>query len=208
MSVKPGWPHLALATAVSSIAIAILAENDNRLGVTGASLAYSLFLAASAVATNAPLWRSAARASPQSALSTTTRLTALAYGWSGAALFAIYLLTHVRWQHGWQYGLALTLIGLGAWDYARRLDLAAAGTGLASRSAIDWAVRLAGVQGVGLAGALIWLVASGKLHTTKGDWAANAIFIAGGLAIIATSALILITHAALTARRVRDPAIE
>lgn len=208
MPVKPGWPILALASVVCIGAIAMLAESDNRSGVGIVSVAYALFLAAAALATNAPLWRAPAHISPKAALSTTTRLTALAYAWSGAALFAVYLLTHVRWQHGWQYGLALTLIALGNWIYARRLDFAAAGAGLASPAAIDWAVRLAGLQGLSLAGALIWLAASGKLDTKKGDWVANAIFVAGGLAIIATSALILVSHAALTSRRARDAATE
>lgn len=202
MSVRPGWPWLSMAAGGSIIVIAALAATGHKSALTIVAQAFAFAVIAAAVAINAPAWRNPAPPiEPADALGRTTRLTALVYGWSGLSMFAIYLLTPLRWQHGWQYGLAMLLVALGNLAYARRLDVAGSGQGLASRESVSLAVQLAALQGIAALGALLWLIASGKLDTMKGDWAANGIFLAGGLAIIIISAVIVKTHAALTAPR-------
>jgi hypothetical protein len=206
MSQKTFWSILVLAAAGSLAAVAALAAAENRVGVTSASLAFTLVIAAAALATNAPLWRqgSSSDLAAAKALASTTRLTALAYGWSGATLLAIYLLTHVRWQHGWQYGSAFVLIGLGLLAYARKMDSTRQEAAfVAPNAGGGWIAVLSALHGFGAAGAVAWLALSGKLDTTKGDWAANAVFIAGGLAVVATSAMFVKTHAALTSHKAR-----
>ncbi len=53
-------------------------------------------------------------------------------------------------------------------------------------------------QAVAIACGLIWLIASGKLSSLKGDWAANQLFLAGGFAIMCLSMIIMKTHAVLS----------
>jgi hypothetical protein len=39
---------------------------------------------------------------------------------------------------------------------------------------------------------------SGKIHTPRGDWAANEIFIGGSVMLVMVSAISLVTHRKLT----------
>ena len=48
-------------------------------------------------------------------------------------------------------------------------------------------------QVIAVGGALIYLIASGALHTKKPDWAANYVFIAGGCTVILISLASLLT---------------
>jgi hypothetical protein len=120
-----------------------------------------------------------------SALADTSRLSGLVFVWGALALFAIYLGTDVRWQHGWQYASAMTLLAAAHFAYARAL--AAPGARFAVPETLHTTAKLALLQAVAIIAALIWLVASGKLGTEKGDWAANHVFLAGGFAIAALS---------------------
>lgn len=120
------------------------------------------------------------------------RLLAVVYAWGGASMLGAYYLTSLFWHHAWQYGGAMLLIAAGLHLYASAL---ANPTGPARSPRVLLAVeRLTVVQGIAaLAGALAVLV-SGKLATGKPDWAANIIFIAGGLTIGVVSALAVTTR--------------
>ena len=50
------------------------------------------------------------------------------------------------------------------------------------------------MQAAAVAAALAYLVGSGKLQTAKADWAANHVFIAGGVAIVLISIVSLLAH--------------
>ncbi len=193
MNARSLWLGMALA-ALGGALMTAFAATENKIGLTLVALGLGFIAAAAAVRINAPLWRRPqSLVTPAAALARTTRLTALIYAACGAAMAAIYLLTPLRWQHGWQYALAMTLAAGGTAVYARRLQ--------ATAVSVDFAAQLAGLQGIAVAVALIWMIASGKLDTVKNDWAANAIFLAGGLALVVVSAVAVKTHAALKAFR-------
>lgn len=119
-------------------------------------------------------------------------LMALAYAWGGLAMLCVYMLSGLSWRHGWQYGSGMVLIAAGLFAYAR--NVAKPGSTLATMWSLDLVAKLTGAQGLAAAVALAVLVASGKLATPKGDWAANHIFVAGGLAIVVLSAAAVLSH--------------
>src|SRR5262245_60380485 len=62
-------------------------------------------------------------------------LAALAYAWGAIAMQAAYLtpLTGLKWQHGWQYALAMALLAVGSlWLAGSRGPSAQEGSGAAS----------------------------------------------------------------------------
>ena len=103
----------------------------------------------------------------------------LAFLWCGLAFYAVYLGTRIRWQHGWEYGSACILIA-GAYAYYMT-RLSNPDDKLARPPAIDRMARIAGYQAVLIGIGLVWLIGAGKLITHKGDWAANHLFLAGGV---------------------------
>ncbi len=124
------------------------------------------------------------------------QLIGTTYGWGGLAMLAVYLLSGLSWRHGWQYGSGMLLIALGLHVYARMIEAPA--SSLASPGALRLTAIFALLQGIAAAVALGILVASGKLVTPKGDWAANHIFVAGGLSIVVISFLAYATYRRLS----------
>lgn len=113
------------------------------------------------------------------------RLMGTLWVWSGLAMLGSYYLTDLSWQHAWQYGAAMLLIGGFVWTYAANRERPG------SRFADDdlagtarWMTRL---QGIAVLAGLIFLMLGDKLHADKADWAANVVFIAGGLALYSLS---------------------
>lgn len=184
-----------IAAVISVIAMVVAASNLNRDMVALAAAAFATIVIASTLISNAKLWRSGST-SPIDALQTTTRFTALVYAWAAGAMLAIYLGTNVRWQHGWQYGTIFALIALAHAYYIKML--AARAPSVSAPSAVARAAQLALLQGTAAVLALAWMISIGKLSTPKGDWAANTIFVAGGVAIAVISAVIYRTHRHLT----------
>ena len=126
----------------------------------------------------------------------TSFVTASVYAWGGLAMLLIYLITPLHWRHGWQYGSIMLVIAAGLILYIRALS--SPSSRFARPASVTRIVQLAILHGITAAIALAWLILSGKLATYKGDWAANAIFLAGGLAIIGISIITVVTHRALT----------
>lgn len=122
-------------------------------------------------------------------------LLAFTYIWGGLAMSIAYWVSGLRWQHGWQYGLGMVLIGTGIGLYARRLHRAPEGA--SKDAARARAVRIIAIHGAAAVVALVWLILSGKIATLKDDWAANILFVAGGSAVAGISAVIVHLHAAL-----------
>lgn len=109
-------------------------------------------------------------------------LVSLVYAWGGLAMLGVYLLSGLRWQHGWQYGTAMLLVAglIGVYSIHHPYDEA----GAPSRPALDTAFWLTAIHGIAAVTGLAFLIASGKPWLEKPDWAANQIFLAGGIAVV------------------------
>jgi len=193
---------LGLAGAVSIAAMVWAAGLDQRMIVYAAALAFGLAAGLAALFANRPLWAlPASRVRPLAAPAAGRRnaiLMALVMAWGAFAFFALYGLTPLRWQHWWQYGSGMALYATLLLVYA---DLLSRPGSKAAASPVQFRVmQLTILQGMLAVGGLVWLVLSGKLATPKMDWAANAIFLGGGLAIAALSAIAVITQQRLTRR--------
>ncbi|HET6388370.1 hypothetical protein [Hyphomicrobium sp.] len=201
MTLRPPLPWLLLTLAAALIAMYLSARAVLKAEAAMAAAMFAVIVISAAIRTNAPIWRrepGIAQPAPREALLGTTRLVMLAYLWCAIAFFAIYLGTNTRWQHGWQYGTAMLLIASAHGYYLSRL--ADPADPLSSPRAVDLMVKLAAYQAFAIGGGLVWLIASGKLATLKGDWAANQLFLAGGFAVICLSAIIVKTHSVLAER--------
>jgi len=202
MTLRPSLPWLLTTLAVALVAMFLAAGAVRKVESAIVAAIFALLLVATAIRTNAPIWRretSLGRITPRDALIETTRLIMLAFLWCALAFYAIYLGTNIRWQHGWEYGSANLLIA-GAYGYYL-WRLTNPSDGLSSPLAIERMVKLAGYQAVLIGVGLVWLIGSGKLATHKGDWAANQLFLAGGFAIMCLSVILIKANAVLTERR-------
>ena len=127
------------------------------------------------------------------------RAMATTYGWGAAAMLAAYYLTPLSWQHAWQYGAGMALVALLLMAYARQVI--SAGNLFANPRWLDAARIATLLQGVAALAGVVLLVLSGKLAAGRDDWAANVVFVAGGVAIVVQSAIAL-----ANARRPSDDA--
>ncbi len=201
MTLRPSLPWLLFTLAAALIAMYLAASAVLKAEAAIAAAVFAFVIIVSALRTNAPAWRrppSATGPTPREALFSTTQLIMLSYLWCAIAFYAIYLGTHTRWQHGWEYGTAILLIAGGYGYYLRRLGDPA--DNLSSPPAIERMVRFTAYLALLIGAGLIWLIGSGKLATLKGDWAANQLFLAGGFAVICLSAIIVKTNSVLTER--------
>jgi len=201
MTLRPSLPWLLITLAAALFAMYLAANAVLKIEAAVAAAVFALIIVVSATRTNAPIWRQrpdATGPTPRDALFRTTQLVMVAYLWCAIAFYAIYLGTHTRWQHGWEYGTAILLIAGAYGYYLRRLRDPA--DNLSSPSAIERMVKFAAYQALLISAGLIWLIGSGKLATLKGDWAANQLFLAGGFAVICLSAIIVKTNSVLTER--------
>ena len=189
MSLRPLLPWLLLAGALS---IAAMVLGAGRGDTVNSALAVGLFAAAvigAALWINAPLWGRSAGGSDsavKTALVCNVWIAAFAYAWGAIALFAVYSLSDLVWRHSWQYGLGAALFAVGVSLYAYRLDR--------ETSTVLPPLHLTALHGAAAAGGLIYLVGTGKLETQRGDWAANHVFLAGGIAIVALCLIAAITQ--------------
>lgn len=175
----------------AAVALLLASVAGQAVGAAQGSIGLSAFAAAAfagglirlAWQLNAPWWTRGGVTGPSAEqglplmASRNAQLLALGYGWGGASLLAVYLLTPVRWQHGWQYGCGMVLIAaVIAWG--------------GQRLAANWRPGLARVMigvsfvhGWAATAGLFWLISTGKMLSIKGDWAANVVFVAGALII-------------------------
>ena len=126
-------------------------------------------------------------------------IAALVYAWGAIAMLAIYSLTPLKWQHWWEYGTAMLLVACAILIYANALTAGPAS--LRSPRAIDILMGLTLAQGIAVVLVILWIVLSGKVHTMRGDWAANEIFIGGSAMLAMVSAISILTHRKLTRKR-------
>jgi hypothetical protein len=200
MTLRPSLPWLLLVLTVALAAMYFAAGSFQKVESALASAVFALVLCVTALRTNAPYWHqpAAQRLAVPQALATNAFLIMLAFLWCGLAFYAVYLGTSVRWQHGWEYGSACVLFAALYGFLAFRLSQP--NSSLASNSSINRITRIAGYQAFLIGVGLVWLIGAGKLATHKGDWAANQLFLGGGLAIICISVILIKTNAALSER--------
>lgn len=183
------WLLLALALSVSTMVLGAGRLDKLVTGLGAAGLGAVVLVTALAI--NVPVWRIAAgdASRPErirSAIEGNVWLAAFTYAWAASALFAAYSLSDLSWRHFWQYGAGAALVAMSLALYAQSLH-----------RLIVWRpppLYLTGLHALAAGAGLVYLVGSGKLGTLKADWAANDIFLAGGLAIIAICVISAITQ--------------
>ena len=191
---RRGLPLLA-AVLVSGAGQAAGARSDSSLTSIGSACVFLVAIVSAAWLINRPWWRAADTGDigPAHGISAPVisarnlQLMALIYGWGSVSLLAIYLLTPLRWQHGWQYGLGAGVIALLILAGARCV------TRHWSRDLPVTLARLALLHGWAAMGGAAWLIGSGKWFSLKGDWAANVVFLVGGLVVAVVSTIALRT---------------
>lgn len=200
MSLQRVLPWLVLAL-FASVVVMIVGAGREQAMVTGLGAGVFAALAvAIGLGLNQPLWRlEASRITPEAApvaAQRNAKLMALVWAWGAAAMAGVYTLGGLRWQHDWQYGSGMALIALFTWVFGTLI----ARTGQpATQQMLLWrGLQLTVFQGVGAAGGVIYLLATGKLMSFRSDWAASQIFLAGGIAIALLSAMAVITQRKLS----------
>ena len=198
MSLQRALPWLILALVASVFVMITGAGRALPLLSGGAAAAFAVVVIGAGIGINKPLWRSGAMGAlictAPDAAQRNARLMALAWAWGAAAMAGVYTLGGLRWYHAWQYGSAMALLGVIALVYG--LVIERSSNPATKRVLLTSGLQLTLVQAVAAAGGVIYLLASGKLLAFRPDWAANQIFLFGGLAIAALS-----TMAAYTQRR-------
>ena len=202
MSLQRALPWLVLALVIS-VVFMIAGVGRGLPVLTGAAAAaFGLSVFGVGLGINKPLWglepdRITEYAAPVAA-QRNAKLMALAYAWGAAAMAGVYTLGGLRWYHAWQYGAGMALLGVVALGYG--LAIGRAQEPSSKRMLLLGGLQLTLVQAVATAGAVLYLLISGKLMTTRPDWAANQIFLFGGLAIAALSAMAAYTQRKLVSR--------
>jgi len=191
MPLRPLLPAVLLALLISIIVGVLAVGRDSGLTL---GIALSLF-AAQVVITlfriNAPVWQGTSANDTDWAWSNTV-LAALVYAWAATGMFALYSLTGLYWQHWWQYGLAMALFAAAAFFFAAYL---LGGRGPIPREkALPILMLVTAAQAAAIVVGLIWLIVSDKLHSGRQDWAANHIFVIGGIVLAIISMVSLLSY--------------
>ncbi len=202
MSLQRVLPWLVLALFASVVAMIAGAGRDLSWATGTAAGAFAVLALAIGLGLNQPLWRlEPVRITPEAApiaAQRNAKLMALVWVWGAAAMAAVYTLGGLRWQHAWQYGSGMALIALFTWVFGAAI--ARAEQPASRQMLLLRGLQLTIVQGVAAGGGVIYLLATGKLMTFRSDWAANQIFLAGGVAITVLSAMAVITQRKLSCR--------
>lgn len=131
------------------------------------------------------------------ALLQSSSLAAICYLWGALAMQGVYLtaITGLKWQHGWQYALAMALLAVASAVFAQSLaDPLKSGAPTGSERQFRWATALAAAQACVAGIGLVVLIVSGKLFSTRADWAANRVFAGLAVAVFAMSVASMIVQ--------------
>lgn len=182
---------------ISVAAMVLGAGRDDTMMTALAAMAFLGLILAIALRVNVPIWRHAASDATclngHAAMRRNTRLAMLVYAWGAAGLFAIYSLTGLAWYHAWQYAAGAALMALALLLYVRRI-----GINVPPRTP---PLSLTILHGAAAAGGLLYLFRTGKLAMHRSDWAANYVFLFGGLTIVALCAIAAVTQSRAPERR-------
>jgi hypothetical protein len=184
-------PWLALgAAATASIGLMVAGAMTGMAALTYAGGGVFLLAALSA---GGQIWRAAGSGESGEAVALGfASLIVAAWTWAGLAMLACYYLTDLSWQHAWQYGAGMLLIAAGIAAYARARRQP--GSRLAAPDATALMRGVTALQGIAALVAVAVLLLSGKVEAHGRDWAANVVFIAGGLALFALSAMAVLAE--------------
>jgi hypothetical protein len=193
MSFRSMLPTLLLAFALSIFVCVLAAARGSTVTLALAAGLFAVQVLFALLRINVPLWRAPANPAADFEWAwSNTMLTAFAYAWGATAMFAIYSLTGLAWRHWWQYGAIMALLALATLWFARQL--ANGRDRQAQARSLNILLVMTGLQLAAVVIALAYLVSSGKLATEKADWAANVVFLAGGLTVAAISLASLHTY--------------
>lgn len=188
------WLLTAIAASIAAMVSGVAAGMPG-LSWAGAGL-FAVALVAVSIDVNRPWWAQAGSDADLdlaiAAAIRNARLMILGYLWGSLALFAIYRLSGLRWHHGIQYAVGMAVI---AWLILAYVHLIArSDSSLRSPRALLLATRVSLAHGAGALAGIAFLIVSGKIHSIKSDWAANQVFLAGGLAVVALSLIAAYTQ--------------
>ncbi len=194
ISLRPLLPWLLLASALSVTMMVLGAgRGDGFLPSLAAGILVALVVG-TGLGINAPLWSRTGetpahpdgRGAVREVLRCNVWLAALVYAWGASALFAVYSLSDLVWRHAFQYGFGAALFAAFIGLYGSRL-------GRAGNAKLP-PLALTILHGLAAAGGLVYLIGTDKFATEKGDWAANEVFLWGGLAIVALCLMSAVTQ--------------
>lgn len=191
VSLRPLLPWLLLASAISVTMMVLGAGRGDRILPALSAGLFAALIVGTGLGINAPLWAKAkgggyTLARLKSALRCNVWLAAVVYAWGASALFAMYSLAELNWRHPFQYATGACIFAAGLAIYGTRL-------GRKKNSGLP-PLALTLLHGGAAAGGLAFLVATGKLSTIKDDWAANEVFLWGGVAIVAICVMSILTQ--------------
>lgn len=206
ISLRPLLPWLLLASALSITMMVLGAGRGDRfLPALAAGLLVALVVG-TGLGINAPLWSRVSRpfaghegsVAVREALRCNIWLAALVYAWGASALFAMYTLSDLVWRHAFQYGTGSAVFAASLAIYGFLLGN--------TRTLPVPPLFLTLLHGVAVGGGLVYLIGGGKLSTIRGDWAANEVFLWGGIAIVALCVMSAVTQTRITRSGTRDDA--
>lgn len=184
MTLGPLIPFLAVAMIASVTGMVHGAGWNDPQFSRLAALGFIIAVCVAGLYFNVNSWRAGHRSTETGpTIRRNARLAALIYAWGAAAMFAVYSLSELSWQHSWQYGLGMAIIGIGIFIYVFWL-------GEEKLPPLFLTI----FHGLAAAGGLAYLIGFDKLQTIKADWAANEVFLWGGSGIILLCLLSLVTQ--------------
>ena len=192
MPLRRMLPAILISFALSIFVCVLAASRHAGVPMALAAALFAVQVIIAVLRTNAPFWRTGdAQTLSLDWAWDNTVLAAIAYAWGATAMFTVYSLSGLTWRHWWQYGAGMALLASIALVCATYLTRGHRPFGPATANNILIGVTAAQVVAIG--GALVYLIASGALHTKKPDWAANYVFITGGCTVILISLASLLT---------------
>ena len=192
---------LLLALAFSVVGMGFAAQSNLKLAHILMAAAAAGSLIQISLIVNLEYWRDLSTADDPAvkavdAAKRNAILIASAYAWGGIALAVVYYATRLYWYHAWQYAAGMGLIAAGVFAYSYLVGRP--DSILQQPAALRLAEAATALQILAAAAGLGFLLGTGKLMTRKDDWAANDVFLLGGLAIV-----VLSIHAVFAQRRLR-----
>lgn len=185
ISLRSLLPWLLFAAAFSVSMMVLGTGRGDRILPSLSAGIFAALVVGTGLGINAPLWSAAkgpiAAGLIRLALRCNVWLAAVVYAWGASALFGIYSLSELEWRHAFQYASGATLFAVGLAIYGVRL-------GHPKKVPLP-RLSLTYAHGLAAAGGLAFLIGTGKLATLKEDWAANEVFLWGGIAMVALCAM-------------------
>jgi len=188
-------PWVLIAVLLSVLAMVYGVSHDSPELSYWSAASFALFITILSFAINRRYWRVPPGEGHKNnfaiAAARNARLMGVCYFWGAVALLAIYSLTQLSWQHGWQYAMGMALFGIVGFAFAVYLRR----DGLNQYNTIFRLARFLTVaQCIGAALGLVYLIGTGKMSSLHDDWAANQVFLFGGIAIVLLSFFSLRTN--------------